>query len=331
MAAPVSELSGSLFNLIIYTDSPQRSEYFHEIIDALIKKFPSRVIFIESDEAFSKDSPEISKIGGSGKCDQLHIRVSNATLNQLPYLLQPIFVPDLPVYLIWGKNPTIKDPILSELLKLTTRIIYDSQCCDNLKQFSAQILNNLKIENVDFMDIDWALIRGWREVIGKIFDSPEKMDILTRCNSLKIYYNEIPSVFLKHFSTRAFYLQGWLAAQLEWKFLSIDQSRTLSYQSDTSKITVELITDNKPLIPPGTILKIVFHTDLNEEIVISKLEDQMMVMVHITEGDKCELPFSYRLPNFQRGLSFIKEIFYYRSTNHYKHMLQTIQNIDWKP
>jgi glucose-6-phosphate dehydrogenase assembly protein OpcA len=331
MAAPVKELSGYLFNLIIFTDNPQRGEYFHEIINVLITKFPCRVIFIESDESLKQESPEVSKLDVSRKCDQIHIRVSDPNINQLPYLLLPILVPDLPVYLIWGQNPTAQSRILPDLLKLTTRIIYDSESCDNLKHFSEQILANLNIDNIEFMDIDWALIRGWREVLGKIFDSPEKLEMLQRCQSIKIHYNDIESVFFKHLSTRAFYLQGWLAGQMEWKYVSQDESNVLYYQNGDIQLRVELIKEQKHEMPPGTILKVVIHTNKNEDVVVSKISDQSMVHVHITRGDQCELPFSYRLPNFQRGLSFIKEIFYYRTTEHYKHMLQTIKNIDWKP
>lgn len=331
MAAVINQMNTGLFNLMIYASNSQRAEYFHEITNALINKFSCRVIFIELDETLKQERPEVTKCGNSEKCDQIRIRISNENLNHLQYLLYPILIPDLPVYLIWGECPTKENKILSELMKLSTRIIFDSECSENLKEFSRYILTKSDIENIDFMDIDWALIRGWREVLAQVFDSPERMEILSNCNSVKIYYNEIPSVFMKHFSTHAFYLQAWLAAQMEWRYLSQNKSKALIYKNGNIDVTLELIADHKANIAPGTLLKVVIQNDKNEEVVISKVEDQSLVLVHITHGDKCELPFSYRLPNFHRGLSFIKEIFYYRTSDQYKNMLQTIEKIDWKP
>ena len=323
-------MTACLFNLIIYTNNQQRAEFFHEIINILITKFPCRVIFIEIDDTQTTENPEISKYCVNDRCEQIKIRTSLANLNRVPYIVLASLAPDLPVYLIWGQNPKIPNPILPDLMKLATRMIYDSECSDDLKEFSEHILSNLKTDKIDFMDIDWALIRGWRDVIAKTFDSADKLEILKRCTSIKIYYNEIPSVFVRHNSNRAYYLQGWIAAQMGWKFLSLDKSKTLTYQNGNLKTAVNLEQIHHSETPPGTLVKIIFATEQREEIVMSKIKDQSMVLVHITCGDKCELPFSFRLPNFQRGLSFIKEIFYFRSSDHYKNMLEVLQKIDWK-
>ncbi len=288
------------------------------------------MIFIELDDALKDENPEVSKKSFSDRCDQVKIRASESNLMQVPYIVLGSLVADLPVYLIWGQDPTTANPILPALLNLSTRMIYDSESSDNLREFSEHILTNLKAEKIDFMDIDWALIRGWRDVIAKVFDTAEKLEMLKRCNSIKIYYNEISSIFVKHNSYRAYYLQGWVAAQMGWEFLSINEAKTITYRHGDIKTSVDLEKVNNTEIPPGTILKIVFASDKHEDIVISKIENHSMVLVHITQGDKCELPFSLRLPNFQRGLSFIKEIFYFRTSDHYKNMLQILQKIDWK-
>jgi glucose-6-phosphate dehydrogenase assembly protein OpcA len=330
MATTINSMNACLFNLIIYTNNTKRAEYFHEIVNALINKFPCRVIFIELDDGEMKRPPDIARVNGGQQCDQIRINAAKDNIEQVPYTLLSNLVPDLPVYLIWGENPATKNPLLPELMKLATRIIYDSECTSNLKQFCQDILTNLLNQNIDFMDIDWALIRGWREVIAKTFDNPEKLEMLNRSKTLQIFYNEIPSVFINHFSTRAYYLQGWLAGQLGWKFSKQTPENILTYNIDKTEINVEFKIEQNSNLAPGTISKVIFKTSQSEEIVISKIQDQSMVLVHITRGDNCELPFSFRLPDFERGLSFIKEIFYYRTSEQYKKMLEVLQQIDWK-
>lgn len=323
MAAPITETKGCLFNIVIYTHSNARTAYFHELINALINKFPCRVIFIEVDESYKQDELKISHLEGVGKAEQITIKTSRKTLPQVSYSLLPLLVPDLPVYLIWGENPTTDNLILPDLIKLATRVIYDSKCSDNLKEFSLQVLKNLDAVHIDFIDIDWALIRGWREVISIAFDSHDKLDLARNCDTVIINYN------IAHLR-RAIYLQAWIAAQLNWEFVSQINSSSIKYHNGTHEITVILEPKQTDVQPPGDILSILFKSANGNEINFSKLKDQSVVIVHITRGDVCELPFSLRLPNFRRGLGFIKEIFYFRSGLHYRNMLEMLSKSNWK-
>ncbi|MCP5507554.1 MAG: hypothetical protein H7A37_04555 [Chlamydiales bacterium] len=54
-----------LFNLIIYTHEKRREEYFRNLVDTIIEKFPCRVIFIQAD--------------GNANENHLSVDVSNAT------------------------------------------------------------------------------------------------------------------------------------------------------------------------------------------------------------------------------------------------------------
>lgn len=307
MAEPVNEeiIKGSLFNLIIYTDEPRRTEYFHEMVHLLILKFPCRVIFITCDPEADENFIETNPLNAKGQCDRIKIRTSKSNLERVPFIILPHIVPDLPVYFLWGEDPTKIDNSLKPLLKIATRLIYDSESCNNLPSFSKNIIDLIEKLNIDFMDIDWALLRGWRELIAQTFNSSKNLELLARCDHVKITYNALPSLFVERSTTKALYLQAWICSRLK------------------RKLKVTLIPTETPKLATGSLLKVEFLDD-TVGVTINRLLDQPRAVIHVTTEEKCELPFTYPLPNHEKGLAFMKEIFYFRISDQYEKMLQEL-------
>lgn len=324
-------MKGYLFNLIIYTHEKRRSEYFHHIVHEFIEKYPCRVIFIQGD----KQTTDIrtQKIEDRNTCDQLIIKTSPSCIQKVPFVILPYIIPDLPIYLVWGQNPMSDNPILPYLEKLATRLVYDSECSKNLQEFSRKVLAKIENLTIDFMDVNWAQICGWRDVIAQTFHSVEKLDQLNRVPEILIKYNKIDDPLIKHAAIQAIYLQGWLAAQLKWEYQSItceNNNIVLEYLSQKKPIKVILQPQERPTLVQGQIFEITFNDPQAISTTLTLAEKQSKVMVYLSTSEKCELPFSLPIRNIFRGLTAMKEIFYNRSSPHYSNMLRILSTIQWK-
>jgi len=332
---PSDQMKASLFNLIIYTHEQQRTDYFMEIVHSIIEKFPCRVIFIQTDHdsEISITKETIGQEQSYVSCDLITISSSTEDLNYIPFVVLEHLVPDLPVYLIWGQNPTKENPLLPHLLKFANRIVFDSECTPNLRQFSELMLSQIQSSQIDILDVDWALISRWRHVLAQIFDTSEKIDLLNSSSNLTITYNDRLNPYNRHNDTRAIYLQGWLAAQLEWKFESIknqDGDLHLTYVTSKGKTNVILHPANCEKLRPGSILEVKAEGSKCGTIDITRYEDQPKVTIHISNHDTCDLPYNLPLFDPQRGLTFVKEMFFYRPSDHYHRMLKSISEVNWE-
>src|SRR5688572_12204280 len=109
----VNEQVSCLFNLVIYTAEEERTAYFGKLFAKISEKFPSNIIFIQAidkplpdKELVKKFVPENNnKSAKSG--EQFIIKAAPDQLSQVPFILLPMLLPDLPIYLIWGQNPVL--------------------------------------------------------------------------------------------------------------------------------------------------------------------------------------------------------------------------------
>ncbi len=328
-------IKGYLFNLIIYTDEQRRSEYFHNLVHAFIEKYPCRVIFIRIDDTFKGDHLETSRVDSAAvgtPCDQLVITASPSQVDRVPVMILPRLVPDLPIYLVWGQNPTSENTILMQLKSLSSRLVYDSECAKDLQDFSKKMLSMIEKMKIDYMDVDWAEISGWRDVITQTFLSAEKFALLKRCKHLLIKFNKVDDQFIKHFATEAIYLQGWLAGQLGWEYQSIkydDDTITIHYKNGEIDLEVVLQPQERPTLIQGKIFEVEWATVENLSVTLSLAEIQSKVMVYISTPEKCNLPFSLPFSDIQKGFNAMKEIFYFRTSDHYCNMLRVLSTIPW--
>lgn len=338
-AGPQNLIKACLFNLMVYTD-PSRSQYFHNIIFSIIEKFPCRIFFIECSVDDSQNylqvavSNEITGKGGTKiACDEITIQTTQSQLKRTPFIILPNLVPDLPIYLLWGQDPTHENEIFPSLQKLAKRVIYDAECSSNLSSFSIKILQQLDTMKTDVMDLNWAIIEGWRDVLAQTFSTPESIQHLKNCKSMQVYFNARESQQIFGFEIQAAYLQAWIASQMDWKFISMSTSekqRTITYSSNGQEIAVALIPQQKANLIPGTILSFELESFNDHTYSITRKTTQSQVSVYISSSEKCELPFTLPLPNLQRGGAFAKAIFYQSSNGHYRRMLKMLAQSNWK-
>jgi len=325
----------SLFNLIIYTTKNARIDYLYKVAQKLIEKFPSRVIFITIDDTASSDivKTSVSVISSESKantiaCDLINIVLSTKNKERAPFMVLPHLLTDLPIYLLWGDDPSKIDPISQKLEKLATRVIFDSESTQDLVNFAKAILNHKTSSGSDIADLNWARTEGWRQLLAETFKSPERLKLLQQTKTLSIVYNCLESEFFYHTKIQALYLQAWLASQMSWELTS---TKTLPKETQfeyNTNINVTLIPKTVNSLTPGRILEINFTaTDDSQFQLIRSEKFPQIIHVHYFTPHFCLLPLQFILDRYESGQSLIKEIFHKGTSHHYLSILHHLSEV----
>jgi glucose-6-phosphate dehydrogenase assembly protein OpcA len=292
-----------LFNLLIFSSLSYRTDYFRTIVQKVIEKFPCRVLFISLDEE-SKQSylkTAVSVISsGSIACDQIDIGVTQETLSQVPYLLLPHLVPDLPIYLLWGEDPSLPNPLFQPLVHLATRVIFDSESTNDLSRFSKAVLK--VYEEKDVADLNWARTEGWRDLFISLFETTD----LSSAKRLTITYNDHTTPFFGHTQIQALYISHWLSSRLQWN------------------IPVEISSADWQNVGPGNLIAIEFETAQTHVIAKRNEQNPSHIRIEISSKEKCDLPYQFVLGKSSTGQSLAKEITRQGTSNHYRDVLKKI-------
>lgn len=228
-------------NLIVYAPGEKSDSEVNSIIAEITVQNPGRVFILLPDTESKNDrtnawvSAQCYRTAGKRQqvcCEQIMLRAEGEAVREIPMILAPLIVPDVPVFL-WWRSPIQEDTILKDLLEPADRVIIDSA----LNSDSHQDINNsssvLKtaISETAFSDLDWARLTFWRDLVARLFDSPEARKQLPEMNRVEIQAAE-------PMSYQPLLLASWLASRLDWKFSS-------QIKSDDGKVSFECINGNR--------------------------------------------------------------------------------------
>ena len=330
----------SLFNLVVVADSLQQAMRCQELVRLVTEKFPCRVFLIQIDETSESDffhtEHTVQAIGSRAAkvCyDQITIESSPSQIRKAPFVILPKILPDLPVYILLGHDLAQDDALLPELQKFATRIVFDSQSLDNIQRFADHMLSTIQTAHNDFVDINWAKTKAWREVMARAFDTPEKQALISQSKMIQISYC-CPSAHAKSkLELQSLYLQAWLAAQLGWHFLQVekeDGTYRVQYQSDKRPLEISIIPRDTQALEMGEVFSIEVLTHDDTHYLITHEGKLGQVTVHASSNERCEMPYTLFLNNYQKGTSLINEFLYQPPSEHYVAMLGMLNHPQWK-
>ncbi len=327
-----------LFNLIFYTQKDHRYAYIQKLADALVHKFPARVIFILHDpkgaDKLTTSVSILSTVQGEFDvaCDVIQIEASGKAEAKIPFLILPHILPDLPVYLIFGEDPSCKEPLFQALGKFANRMIFDSETAENLNSFAGSVLDKHTSYHVDIADLNWARLDTWRDILAATFHSPEKLEKLKAATKITLKYNAQATPFFCHTKIQALYLQAWLASRLDWVFKKIQtnsQDLVFSYQTPQGELICQLIPETITTLPPGLILSVDIKTqDLSHFAFMTNPEAIQEVILHTSTPGSCELPCQFLFSKAALRHSLVNEIYHQGTSQHFLKMLEYVQKME---
>lgn len=322
-----------LFNLIIFAHEKHRVEYLRELVLSIVNKFPCRIIIVQGNSSVQDIKVSVSnELTGKGDtsfaCDLIMIQAPENQLQRVPFIILPNLVPDLPIYLLTGQNLTESNDILPALEQFSSRIIFDAGCADNLPQFSKKVLEMMDAKpHLDFVDMDWLLTAGWRNALAEVFDCDTALQRLKTTKNIQIRYNDRTMDWFPFKETKAMYLAGWLAAQMEWRFVKQEKkngTRILTYHSGNNDFDIVLFPKTEENLYTGAILGVEISSSDDYFYFISPVPNMAKVSVHISSLETCELPFTIPLPTLKSGFPYVQDLFFMPPSTHYRNMLKAL-------
>lgn len=331
-------MTACLFNLIIYTNEPHRSSFMRGMVLKVMEKFPCRILFIEEKReekehdylTVSTSNAVIEQGGSAVACDLINFDVTPSRLDRIPFVLLPHLVPDLPIYLLWGQDPTDENPIFRPLQKIACKLIFDSESAENLFAFCKKMLHYMEHNAAESMDTQWAALSSWRDIIIQAFDTEQRIELLRRTNKVSIRFNKSTNALFHHPRVRSLFLQGWIAARMGWKYHSTERdgdNLKIHYQSPTGDVEVSLIPEERPELNPGRIFSFYAATADGNATEIVRLPDQSKVAIKVSKADVCDMPYILPIKDLFKSTTFMREVFYQRCSSHYHQMLRNLIHI----
>ncbi len=328
-----------LFNLLVISYDLESSVYCQELIRIITEKFPCRIIFVRGEQDSTFDFARMSKsmqvVGSENNrivCDFISIEATSKQFNQVPFLILPNIVPDLPVYIVLAHDPTKDTLLLHQVEALANRIIFGTPYVDNMQRFTRSVRQLVKTNHRQFIDIHWARSKAWREVLAKVFLSAEKLEALEAATSIHIVFTALPGTASNRYELQALYLQAWLASRFGWKVKGVDGPRStprITYATKTGTVTISLGVQDSEILDRGAIWSVEIMGDKDHHFLISHERDSKHVKVHASGPDRCEMPYTIFMSNYQRGSALIGEIFYQPPSAHYASMLEMFDSDIW--
>lgn len=325
-----------LFNLVIYLPDPKRLDYLREIYRIIAQRYPCRIFLVMSDPSYPADKQTISvsndvfeKQTGFIGYELIEIQLAPNMLEKASFYIIPNLFPDVPLYLLWAQDPTNEETILPRLEPLAERLIFDSECTANLQNAAKRILQFHHKFSIDLIDLNWAIISRWRDVLFFVFDNQEKINQLKNSTNVRISYIYSPDACFRHSNIPSIYLQGWLASCMGWKFVE-KQDNQLTYFNGNNKLKLELngLSQKSELIP-GTVVEVEIATEDGHTYHLQRFEKEEKVVIQISSLDRCELPTSLQMHTLKTGRTFLRDVFFHPIGEHYTNMLKVIENIPW--
>jgi glucose-6-phosphate dehydrogenase assembly protein OpcA len=334
------KIRATLFNLIVYVQDKKKIKEYELMIQKVISKFPSRVIFIiaDVDPEDRLDISVSSQTLGEGElkifCEMIRLQASGPSLARLPFLVIPHILADLPVYLLWAEDPSVNNGLLTTLQPYVTRIIFNAHTTAHLQSYCSTILAMIHRYHCEVGDLNWDALEGWRRILTETFNEKEPFLVLGQAHHLSITYNKPQGSSDPECEIQAAYLQAWLACRLNWNlesFEEVEGNLRLGYRRPMNEVIVFLRPDNDPLLPPGAILGLEIKSSKDDaHYLFSRSKDGSEVTIQHSTQEACFLPITTFLSNFLPGQEIVQEIFYPKGKEHYKQMLTLLSQTSWR-
>ncbi len=202
--------------LITIADESEDPTNLGETVALLMKEHPSRSVLIRVRSSGEEclESRVFAQcwmpLGHARQicCEQIEITASLASLNDVPGVVLPLAVPDLPV-ILWCRNPRLFDTeAFPRIAVIADKLIVDTAAFSDPAQALALLARQVGTGRL-VADLAWARITRWRETLSQVFVNQQCLSALPHLQTAQVEYGGTQP------ATEALYLAAWLQSGLE--------------------------------------------------------------------------------------------------------------------
>ena len=207
-------LRACTMTLLVIAEAADDAAALGETVAALMPEHPARAILIrlrgEGERALSQRVyQQCWKPFGQRQqicCEQIEITASDAALADLPSVILPLAVPDLPVILWCRSARLVRRPEFGEIAGMATKVVIDSAAAGDSTDAIVCMADGVRSGGI-LADLAWTRLTRWRETLARVF---ENRDTLARLSEV----DSVQARFGPGYETAAWYLAAWAANAL---------------------------------------------------------------------------------------------------------------------
>jgi len=179
--------------LVALTEETDDVAELGETIAALMPEFPARAIVVRLRGAGERMlSERVSAqcwmpFGQHRKvcCEQVEITATDAALADLPSVVLPLAVADLPL-MLWCRSPRILAmPEFRPIAAMAQRVIVDSARLPDPRA-TLQRIADRSAHGVLIGDFSWTRLTRWRELLSQMFENRQTLAALRRIDKVTV-------------------------------------------------------------------------------------------------------------------------------------------------
>jgi glucose-6-phosphate dehydrogenase assembly protein OpcA len=200
--------------LLVMAESADDPSALGETIAALMPQHPSRAILLRLQGAGERALSErvyqqCWKPFGQRQqicCEQIEITASDAALADLPSVLLPLVVADLPV-ILWCRSPrVIEKSEFREIARIATKVIFDTGNSPNATDTIWRLADTVR-RGMLLADLAWTRLTRWRETLARVFENRDTLARLSQIDAVTVSYGP-------GYETAAWYFAAWVSSAL---------------------------------------------------------------------------------------------------------------------
>lgn len=195
--------------LVVMAEEGEDAGAIGETVAALMPEHPARAILVrlrgDGERALSERVyQQCWKPFGQRQqicCEQIELTANDAALGDLPSVLLPLIVADLPVFL-WCRSPRLAEmPEFREIARLATKVVLDSATFGDAAQALGRMAE-AQHSGTRTADLAWTRLTRWRETLARVFENRGYLGRLGSVDAVRVTCGP-------GFATAAWYLAAW--------------------------------------------------------------------------------------------------------------------------
>ena len=229
-------LRACTMTLLVIAEAADDAAALGETVAALMPEHPARAILIrlrgEGERALSQRVyQQCWKPFGQRQqicCEQIEITASDAALADLPSVILPLAVPDLPVILWCQSARLVRRPEFGEIAGMATKVVVDSFADTDPTDAIRRMAEGVRSGGI-LADLAWTRLTRWRETLARVFENRDTLARLSEVDSVQVRFGP-------GYETAAWYLAAWAANALA----SVGQVVTPEISGQDESLRLEL-------------------------------------------------------------------------------------------
>lgn len=159
-------------------------------------------------------------------CEQVEITASDTALPDLPPVVLPLAVPDLPL-IVWCRSPRLAGmPEFRRIAAMASKVVLDSAAMPD-PAVTLRRLSDVSGRGVMLGDLAWTRITRWRAMLSQVFENRETLALLPGITKVRV-------TFAPSYDTSAWYMAAWIGDAVGHPELAVEPD------SGVSSLRVEL-------------------------------------------------------------------------------------------